>query len=67
VIFGQAIWFASGRILEYALPVALMFHLLVVLYEEPTLQRKFGDSYERYRRTVPRWIPRPAARRAQAE
>lgn len=29
----------------------------VVLYEEPSLQRRLGDSYERYFRSVPRWLP----------
>ena len=32
-------------------------HLLVVLYEEPTLRRKFGADYERYTREVGRWWP----------
>ena len=40
-----AIWFA-------------IIHLLVVLYEEPTLRGKFGASYERYTREVARWWPR---------
>jgi protein-S-isoprenylcysteine O-methyltransferase Ste14 len=35
-----------------------MIHLLVVLYEEPTLRRKFGAAYERYTREVGRWWPR---------
>jgi len=32
-------------------------HLLVVLYEEPTLRRKFGADYERYTKEVGRWLP----------
>jgi len=36
----------------------LLFHLLVVLYEERALHRKFGDEYDNYRRRTPRWIPR---------
>jgi protein-S-isoprenylcysteine O-methyltransferase Ste14 len=36
-----------------------------VTYEEPHLTRRFGDSYEQYRRSVPRWLPRrPTSRRA---
>jgi len=30
--------------LWYALAVALLFHLFVVLYEEPALQRRLGES-----------------------
>ena len=33
-------------------------HLFVVFYEEPTLRRQFGKSYEEYFETVPRWIPK---------
>jgi protein-S-isoprenylcysteine O-methyltransferase Ste14 len=29
-----------------------------VLYEEPTLRRQFGESYQEYSRSVPRWVPR---------
>ena len=29
-----------------------------ILYEEPTLRKKFGEPYERYRASVARWIPR---------
>jgi protein-S-isoprenylcysteine O-methyltransferase Ste14 len=32
--------------------------LFVVFYEEPTLLRQFGESYEEYRRSVPRWVPK---------
>jgi protein-S-isoprenylcysteine O-methyltransferase Ste14 len=33
-------------------------HLFVIIYEESALERKFGDSYLRYRQVVPRWLPR---------
>lgn len=39
----------------------LLFHLVVVLYEEPTLRSKFGRDYDEYCRRVPRWIPRRIA------
>ena len=32
-------------------------------YEEPRLAQQFGESYERYRRAVPGWWPRPTAYR----
>lgn len=32
--------------------------LFIIFYEEPTLQRLFGDDYAEYRRHVRRWIPR---------
>jgi protein-S-isoprenylcysteine O-methyltransferase Ste14 len=51
--------FLSLPLLVYAGAVAIFFHLLVIGYEEPTLLRRFGKTYAEYRRTVPRWIPRP--------
>jgi len=29
-----------------------------LLYEEPGLERRFGEEYLSYKRNVPRWIPR---------
>jgi protein-S-isoprenylcysteine O-methyltransferase Ste14 len=36
----------------------LITHLFVVLYEEPTLRRTFGDEYDTYFRRVRRWMPK---------
>ena len=57
VLLGEAVLFESTTILVYAVLVSLGFHLWVVYYEEPTLRRKFGKSYEQYCRAVSRWIP----------
>ena len=55
---GQAALFHSVHVAVYTGVMLLMAHLFVVFYEEPTLRRQFGDSYEDYRRRVPRWIPK---------
>jgi len=57
-VVGQGLLFASVEVLVYALALAVGFHLFVVLYEEPTLRRKFGAAYEAYCRDVGRWLPR---------
>src|SRR5579871_2885106 len=57
-IVGEAVIFRSLHVAEYAAGMLLIAHTFVVLYEEPTLSRQFGESYEEYRRNVPRWIPR---------
>jgi len=41
----------------YTVIVFTLFYLFVVYYEEPNLRRRFGESYERYCATVPRWLP----------
>jgi len=58
VIAGWAALFGSGAVLWYGVLIALVFHLFVVLVEEPTLHRQFGEAYEAYRGTVPRWVPK---------
>jgi protein-S-isoprenylcysteine O-methyltransferase Ste14 len=57
-ILGQALLFGNATLLGYALLVWLVVHLFVVLYEEPTLARTFGEEYAAFRANVPRWIPR---------
>jgi protein-S-isoprenylcysteine O-methyltransferase Ste14 len=35
----------------------------VHFYEEPTLRRQFGESYDTYRAEVPAWLPRRISHR----
>lgn len=68
VVLGEAWLWTSLRVLAYAVAMAVFFHLFVIGYEEPRLERCFGDSYREYRNAVPRWIPRRgrvAARRGR--
>ena len=58
LVAGQALLFGSRAVLGYAALLAAAFHVFVVLYEEPTLRRQFGEEYEAYCREVPRWLPR---------
>ena len=58
VIVGQAFVLGSGLLFEYAALAWTCFFAFVVLYEEPSLQHRFGDGYENYRANVPRWWPR---------
>jgi len=58
VVMGQALLFRAVALGIYAALLWLSFHLFVVLYEEPTLRHQFGESYQEYRRNVPRWLPK---------
>ena len=58
ILIGHFLWWGYGSLFIYAAFAFLATHLFVTLYEEPTLKRKFGASYEEYLRRVPRWIPR---------
>lgn len=64
VLLGESALFDSRRLLEYSAAIALMFHLFVMIYEEPALRRQMGPAYDDYCREVRRWIPRFLPRRA---
>jgi protein-S-isoprenylcysteine O-methyltransferase Ste14 len=55
---GAALYYESLSICIYSCLFFLTTHLFVVLYEEPTLRRTFGDEYEAYFGRVRRWIPK---------
>ena len=52
-----ALFYKSLPLLGYTGLFFLTTHLFVVLYEEPTLRRTFGQEYEAYCRQVRRWWP----------
>jgi protein-S-isoprenylcysteine O-methyltransferase Ste14 len=58
VIIGQALMLGRPVLLAYAAAVWAAVAAFVHWYEEPTLARTFGTSYEDYRRAVPAWRPR---------
>lgn len=62
-ILGQALIFGNVGLLEYGGIVWLLFHLFVLLYEEPTLRATFRGEYDSFCAEVPRWIPRLTPRK----
>jgi protein-S-isoprenylcysteine O-methyltransferase Ste14 len=48
IILGQAMLFGDWRLVVWGALLWLFFHLVVVAYEEPTLQSTFGAEYEAY-------------------
>src|ERR1700752_3128379 len=58
IILGQAVLMGDWHLIVYGALLWLAFHVFVVAYEEPTLERTFGREYEAFRAAVPRWIPR---------
>lgn len=56
VVLGWALAFHSPLLVAFALATFLLFHLRVVLGEEPWLARAHGDRWIEYRGRVPRWL-----------
>lgn len=61
-LLGAASYASSSALVLYALGFVGVTHLFVVLYEEPTLRRMFGQEYAQYCARVNRWIPQAPRR-----
>jgi protein-S-isoprenylcysteine O-methyltransferase Ste14 len=62
ILLGECLLTASVALLAYWAAWFALVNLVVILYEEPALRRRFGTSYEAYTRRVGRWFPKPPAR-----
>ena len=58
VLAGEALVFGSAAIAIWAGVFAVVNHVFFLAYEEPAVEKRFGDDYRRYKQNVPRWIPR---------
>jgi protein-S-isoprenylcysteine O-methyltransferase Ste14 len=56
-ILGQALIFGNVGLLAYGALVWLLFHVFVLVYEEPSLKARFGSEYRVFCAEVPRWVP----------
>lgn len=57
VLFGEAILFQSSGLFIYCLIMCGAFNVHVFM-EESLLSEKYGAQYEKYCKSVPRWIPK---------
>ena len=58
ILLSEALFFRSAWLLLYAFGLWLALHLFLIVFEEPQLKKRFGESYLTYQRSVPRWLPR---------
>jgi protein-S-isoprenylcysteine O-methyltransferase Ste14 len=58
IVLGELLLTRSEALAVYWALWFLGVNLFVIGYEEPTLRRQFGASYEAYTHQVRRWIPR---------
>ena len=62
VVISGVLWF-----LPLAIAIFAIEYTLIVRYEEGVLESIFGAEYVTYKRTTPRWIPRPPGRPAPGD
>jgi protein-S-isoprenylcysteine O-methyltransferase Ste14 len=58
VLLGETLLFRSPALLAWWAFFFLGNAIYLPLSEEPGLEARFGEDYRRYKRQVPRWIPR---------
>ena len=58
ILLGEAALLGSLPLLGWFLVFLALNQLYIPLFEEPGLERRFGDDYRRYKQNVPRWVPR---------
>lgn len=64
IVLGEVLLTHSTALAVYWAIWFVCVNLFVIGYEEPTLRRQFGRSYDEYTEQVGRWIPRfPSGRK----
>ena len=53
---GAGVFFESFVVIGYSVLLWVVYHILTVYKEEPSLRDKLGEEYERYCEDVPRWL-----------
>lgn len=66
IVLGEELLIRSLALGVYWAVWFLGVNLFVIGYEEPTLRRQFGASYEEYTKQVGRWVPKLPARQTQS-
>ena len=62
-LWGASLGLGSVGVLSASLLLVLGLHFVLLPREEGRLETRFGDSYDEYRRQVPRWLPVTVSRR----
>lgn len=58
VLIGEALTFSSLNIFYWSLTFFLINNIYFIMYEEPNLEKRFGEEYREYKQNVPRWFPK---------
>ena len=58
MLIGHALFHGSRVLAIWTATFVLLNFAFFIVFEEPDLERRFGEDYRRYKTAVPRWIPR---------
>ena len=58
MILGEGLMLYSANILAWAIAFFIINTLYFIFVEERSMMQRFGSDYLKYKKNVPRWIPR---------
>lgn len=58
ILLAETVFFANWFLLSWFILFLVLNLVYIPLFEERSLERRFGESYRLYKQNVPRWIPR---------
>ncbi len=58
VLLGEAVWLGSPVASLVVVPFVALINAFQIRDEEAALEREFGEAFEQYRETTPRWLGR---------
>jgi protein-S-isoprenylcysteine O-methyltransferase Ste14 len=58
VLLGESLIFGSVLLVVWFLAVCGLSLIFIPVWEEPGLEKRFGEPYREYERKVPRWLPK---------
>ena len=59
ILAGESLLLRSASLLAWLILFFFINQLFFLVYEEPSLEKRFGEEYRSYKKKVPRWIPDP--------
>lgn len=65
IVFGEILTFGHFILLLWLIAMIRIIYLIVTNYEEPQLERRFGESWKEYCQKVPGWLPRFSFRKGK--
>jgi len=67
VLLGEALLFGSLPLGLWFLVFLVLCLILIPVWEEPDLEKRFGEPYRDYKLKVPSWVPKLPLRRIDRE
>ena len=64
VILGEAMVFYSAAIVAYLVVFFIANSLYFRYVEEPALEKRFGEKYKEYKKSVPMWLPKKIGKKS---